>query len=264
MRLADRRLDLVAPLQEGLDQQELRLGQAAPGPRDAGGRLRHRHHRNGQRLLVHHDGAGGQIAEPLVARRDQHRHDADGVDARHLIDHPQQVAEDGFVDPGRAPGDAQHAEADQPLARRLPVPERLEAGEVPVEQQERGDDDDGEEPWAAGLWPQQRPCAGHRREHRQPDRHLQQHVDRQRQEAAADAGQRELQRDLLRCLDAKLIGCRHRLSPCTGCRNGKRTGRGSRRWSRRAGAATSARSRPATSVSWRIVPPDRGRPRHGA
>ena len=101
------------------------------------GRLRHRHHRRGQRLLVHDDGAGGQIAEPLVARRHQHRDDADGVDAGQLIDHAQQVAQDGFVDPGRAAGDAQHAEADQPLARRLPVPERLEPGEVAVEQQER-------------------------------------------------------------------------------------------------------------------------------
>ena len=151
VRLADRRLDFVAPLQEGLDQQELGLGQAASRPRDAGGRRRHRHHRRGQRLLVHDDGAGGQIAEPLVARRHQHRDDADGVDARQLIDDAQQVAQDGFVDPGRAPGDAQHAQADQPLARRLPVPERLEAGEVAVEQQERGDDDDGQEPRAARL-----------------------------------------------------------------------------------------------------------------
>ena len=147
VRLADPRLDFVAPLQEGLDQQELGLGQAAPRPRAAGGRRRHRHHRRGQRLLVHDDGAGGQIAEPLVARRHQHRDDADGVDAGQLVDR-RAAGCAGWLRRSAA-GRPVTLRTRRPISRLpgvCPCQNASNAGEVAVEQQEPGDDDDGQEP----------------------------------------------------------------------------------------------------------------------
>jgi hypothetical protein len=68
---------------------------------------------------------------------------------------------------------------------------------------------------------------GHGREDQQPDRDLQQHVDRQRREAAADASQRELQRPAP-ASRAKLIVVPSPALSVHWVQKGKRTGRASR------------------------------------
>ena len=69
---------------------------------------------------------------------------------------------------------------------------------------------------------------------------LERRVDSEREKAAADAREAELQRNLLGGVDGKLFRCRHELSPRDGWTSGRLTGRGWKRSSPPARAASRA------------------------
>src|SRR5207244_11347473 len=111
-----------------------------------------------------------------------------------------------------------HAQPDQTLARRLARPERLERREVAVIKKEAGEDQHGEGPGADRRHRERgEPRRGERAEtERDEAGHLQRRVDREREEAVADPRERELQRNLLRRLDDKLVRWRASASPREG------------------------------------------------
>ena len=89
------------------------------------------------RLLVHHQGAGDQVAEPLAVPCEQHADQPDPVEKRQEVDHPQQVPQQGVEETVRVSPLPDHPDVEQALAGRLPVPEPLEEDEIAVVQGEQ-------------------------------------------------------------------------------------------------------------------------------
>jgi uncharacterized membrane protein SpoIIM required for sporulation len=167
---------------------------------------------------MHDDSPGGDVSDALVAPREKNGTDPDRVDARKLIDDPQHVSDQDLVRSRRPPGHRQNAESDQALPRRLPLPHHFKDGEVAVVQREESQQRSPGKPQPDVVERErQHPPERHEDENDQECcRHLDERVDREREEATADAGELELQRDLFGCLDGKLFGCRHRRSPLDG------------------------------------------------
>ena len=84
----------------------------------------------GQPLGAHDHRVRREVAQPLRPRRDQTRHPAHEIKLRQRVHEAQQVADDDLprVEPQSAR--VHDAQAQQPFARGLPAPERLERDAV--------------------------------------------------------------------------------------------------------------------------------------
>src|SRR3954451_4936245 len=156
--------------------------------------------------IVHDDSAGDIIAQTFVLRAEKHAQDTHGVNTRKHIYRSQQIASNCFFGGDFAPGIAYHTNSGLPLARSLTLPKRFENGEVsPIEKKER-ENIEGNRPLAhlrrqAGTCPKE----DHEDEQQHECDELNQCIDEQRHEAAADAGERELELHLFGSVDDKLV-----------------------------------------------------------
>src|SRR5215831_5427735 len=86
--------------------------------------------------IAHHNGTGGVVAQPFVFRRQHHGDGRETVKPDRELSDPYQIADDGAAKLDRVAAIAHNANAEQPLSRRLSVPQFLERDEVSVEEQE--------------------------------------------------------------------------------------------------------------------------------
>ncbi len=159
---------------------------------------------------MHDEGAGGQVAEPLIALVADHRDHAGKVEARHVVDEAQKIASQGLKQGDLAAGVLDDADLHHAFSWGLAVPESLEKGKVAPNDEENNENESGDEPFAAELVFRVFAGRGHHgNEDQQQDKQrakLENVVEQKRHKAAAEAGYGELQRDLFRGLDAKLVG----------------------------------------------------------
>jgi hypothetical protein len=127
-------------------------------------------------------------------KRDQEQ--ADEIGRGQGIGDPKQVPHGGGAEAHRMAGVHDHADAGDPLARRLAAPQALEQDEVAVPDDEAGQHQDRDA------------VAGQDREHDeqgQPRAEENQHVEHGRQRATADARDLEIEHDVLRGLDLQML-----------------------------------------------------------
>jgi len=75
---------------------------------------------------VHDDGAGGEVAQSALGLVQEHHEDADRVVDGQRVQYPHEVASRCLPEADRATIDANDANADDALSRRLAVPDRFE------------------------------------------------------------------------------------------------------------------------------------------
>lgn len=169
--------------------------------------------------LVDDEGAGGEVAETLVALVGKHGDEAGEVEVGEEVGGAEQVAREAFKEGDAAAGVLDDAELHGAFAGGLAVPKGFEQGEIaPVEQESRKDYE-GDEPFAGEGFDVFVIAEGGEEDHEhepggKDDAELDQAVEQKRDKAAADAGDGEGERDLLGGIDAKLIG--KALAPKTG------------------------------------------------
>ena len=153
--------------------------------------------------LHHHDRVARQVPQPLKAivgrHHDQTEHIQRNAKGRAVTDHghgvglSQHVAQHGLQGIDRLPVRREHAQTQQPLARRLAIPDRFEQpavkpGEYEPEHQEHAHSDaartDGKEHGTRDEGPQQRGGADEQ-------------IDKKRRQTPKGAGQHILKGDVL-------------------------------------------------------------------
>ena len=171
--------------------------------------------RCGQLAFVNDERAGNEIAEPLMARGDEDADNAHDVGGGQEVNDAHQIASERFEKRDGASALLDDTDLCDALSRRLAVPERFEQREIAPLQEEGDQDHEGDEPLCArGFELLQAGQEEHRaQDQSEHDCSLQQRIDQDRDEATADSGKRELQRDKLRRLNAKLITEFHGLEP---------------------------------------------------
>ncbi len=140
--------------------------------------------------------SGGQVAEPLVARRHQQRHHADGVRARQQVDEAHDVAHGAGHEADRPRVGRHHAQAGGPLAGGATAGQDLEQHVVPEEDQEGGDREGGAADRAQHAEGQAQ---------REDDHRLYAQVDHDGDEPRAEAGHHDIDVDALRRGDAQPV-----------------------------------------------------------
>src|SRR6266850_820220 len=157
-------------------------------------------HRQNKRL-------GDDVAEPLVLPMEQHEAESDLVGKQGLHVHdPHEIADGGGGERERMSGVHHDADAHQALTRGPAVVERLEQQEVAPEEQERREDQDDRAERApravritARRGREQLDCQAQKQVREGEDTR----VAHRRGHAGADAGQLELEHEVLRRLDRK-------------------------------------------------------------
>lgn len=154
--------------------------------------------------LANHKGPGNEVPQTLALRVEHGCDDADAVKARELIDDTQQVSADNFKRVQGTPGLLDDPDSGGAFARCLSVPEDFEKREVAEVQKEGEHDDSGCEPKGSlreRSWEAKADEERHGDGQDDAGGELDQGVDGEREEAASDAGDIELQIDLLGCFD---------------------------------------------------------------
>ena len=149
------------------------------------------------------DGARHQVAQALGSGMKRDQQQADEIGRGQGIGDPKQVPHRGGAEAHRMAGVHDHADARDPLAGRLAAPQALEQDEVAVPDDEAGQHQDHR------SQPSDRDAvAGQDREHDeqgQPRSEENQHVEHGRQRATADAGDLEIEHDVLGGLDFQML-----------------------------------------------------------
>lgn len=164
--------------------------------------------------FVHDEGAGDEVSEALLLAVAEDADDADQVTELH-VDDAQEVAREGFEEGDLAAGVLDDADLQEALAGRLAVPEGLEEGEVAPEEKEEEEHDEGHGPLVAESWTAGADAAGMafdpeaeesegKKEEEDGDE-LDPGVGEDGEETAADPGDGQMQIDLLRRFDVKLV-----------------------------------------------------------
>jgi len=163
--------------------------------------------------LVYDQGAGGQIAEALIAPVAEHGDNADGIAAGQGVDRSEQIAGHRFEEGDGAAGVTDDAELAEPLAWGLAVPEGLKEREVAPVKQKVNQNDAGDEPFFADPLHEDSADLVGGSDDEEIEQHqndvsedLQHRVCQEREEAAAHAGKWQADGDPLRSVDAKLVG----------------------------------------------------------
>ncbi len=150
-----------------------------------------------------HDRAGDQVAQPLAAGVERHEQQAGQVGRGQEVGEPEQVAHGGGADRDRVAGVHHHPDADHPLARRLAPAEPFEEDEIAGPRHERADREQHRrhkaQPHAEAREDSENNQRGERPAHQDG------HVDHRRQRAGPDAGDLEVEHDVLGGLDLEVL-----------------------------------------------------------
>lgn len=146
--------------------------------------------------LAEDDGAGHQVAEALVAAREQDAQGGDGTAGDAELDQGQGGADGGVAEADRRPLDGDHPQAHRRLAHRPAPPQRLQGDGVAEDQPAVEQDEAGDHPSDArvgalegGEGPDREQAAGGRED--EP-------VEDEGEQPRADVGGREVERHRLR------------------------------------------------------------------
>jgi hypothetical protein len=190
---------------EGVDVERGRVALVARGRRE-----QCRGHHLLRRPLAHHQRAGRQVAQPLVAGRQHAAHHGGEPDRREQeVDQAHRGPQERLLEPlGRAVG-ADHPQPERRLAQRAPPPQGLEGGEPDHQRRQAGHGGEHGRPRALGRHAQ-RPGQQGEEQDRHPQR---QDVDRERQGAGGHTRPLEVEHDRLGRHDRRGAGGQRRDRP---------------------------------------------------
>src|SRR5216684_4160590 len=170
------------------------------------GRIVEEHLRFAVGTLMDHQGARDKVPETLVFGIEQHREHSDSVKAGKVIDDTHQIARDGLERVDGASGIFDDPNAGPALSRGLAFPQNLKDREVTPVHAKKDEDGDRKNPDGRAGPARGSGCHGKAPEEQgKIDDDLNQTIQKDGHEAAADAGHHEFQMDLLGCIDDKLI-----------------------------------------------------------
>jgi hypothetical protein len=167
--------------------------------------------------IVYHDRSRDEVSQPLLLLVAEHRDHADEIERLGVHD-AQQVARKRLEERDLSARVLDHANLEELFPWSLSIPEGLEEREVTPIQQKVEEDDGGDEPLRRFIrigdgWPTASAAVGrHRDDHEEQEEQnhhrdkLNDAVDQDRKESAADSGHGKPKLHLLGRFDVKLIG----------------------------------------------------------